>query len=94
MLKFRTHQRILLARVLVHQREVAQSQIVLKKVTLAVKVQMRKIVQAVRILLSFHGGGTSNHKEKNDVDQIKKEIKALNKTDQKKIKKYVDELVK
>ena len=37
---------------------------------------------------------TSNHKEKNDVDQIKKEIKALNKSDQKKIKKYVDDLVK
>ena len=37
---------------------------------------------------------TRNHKEKNDVDQIKKEIKALNKSDQKKIKKYVDELVK
>ena len=37
---------------------------------------------------------TSNHKEKNDVDQIKKEIKALNKSDQKKIKKYVDDLIK
>ena len=42
----------------------------------------------------FPWWGTSNHKEKNDVDQIKKEIKALNKTDQKKIKKYVDDLVK
>ena len=42
----------------------------------------------------FPWWGTSNHKEKNDVDQIKKEIKALNKSDQKKIKKYVDDLVK
>ncbi|ENZ5542442.1 hypothetical protein ACGWJW_001765 [Enterococcus hirae] len=42
----------------------------------------------------FPWWGTSHRKEKNDVDQIKKEIKALNKSDQKKIKKYVDELVK
>ncbi|MDB7101875.1 hypothetical protein [Enterococcus mundtii] len=42
----------------------------------------------------FPWWGTSNHKEKNGVDQIKKEIKALNKSDQQKIKKYVDDLVK
>ena len=53
----RTHQLILLERVVVHQREVAQSQIVQKQANLTVKAQGRKVVRAVRIILSFHGGG-------------------------------------
>ena len=90
----RTHQCILLARAVVHQREVAQSQIVLKKSNPSGKNTDAKNSSSSSYPSFFPWWGTSNHKEKNDVDQIKKEIKALNKSDQKKIKKYVDDLVK